>query len=312
VTQWTAFVGVTGLVLSLFLALARLSQGTVREGADGARGSPHGDAASTHVAHPANRDSETARPRDPGPNPADSPETHPAAGPESPSDPGEASPPIAATAAGGVERNRHDGPAADLSPGMLLANVALTQGVFGAAVAGAAVYFAIPPAALGLSGAPLSTGLPAVGVGVGFGVVLWIGNELAAAAAESAGVVYDEQLRGMLAPDSAGGWALLLGGALPLVAVVEELLFRAAAVGVPAAAYGASPWALAVVSSLAFALGHGAQGRTGMVVTGALGFALAAGFVFTESLVVVVVAHYLVNALEFLAHEGLGVERPLG
>jgi hypothetical protein len=49
-----------------------------------------------------------------------------------------------------------------------------------------------------------------------------------------------------------------------------------------------------------------------MVVTGALGFALAAGFVLTGSLVVVVVAHYLVNALEFTVHEGLGVERPFG
>jgi len=35
---------------------------------------------------------------------------------------------------------------------------------------------------------------------------------------------------------------------------------------------------------------------------------LAAGFVLTGSLLVVVVAHYLVNAAEFVIYEGLGVE----
>jgi uncharacterized membrane protein len=35
---------------------------------------------------------------------------------------------------------------------------------------------------------------------------------------------------------------------------------------------------------------------------------LAVTFVLTGSLLVVVVAHYLVNALEFVVHEGLGFE----
>ena len=68
--------------------------------------------------------------------------------------------------------------------------------------------------------------------------------------------------------------------------------------------FGVSPWALAVLSSVAFALGHGAQGAAGVAVTGLLGFALAALFVLSGSLLAVVVAHYLVNALEFLVHEG--------
>lgn len=50
----------------------------------------------------------------------------------------------------------------------------------------------------------------------------------------------------------------------------------------------------------------GAQGRLGIIVTGLLGFVLAAAFVLTESLLVVVVAHYLVNALEFAGHELFG------
>ncbi len=100
---------------------------------------------------------------------------------------------------------------------------------------------------------------------------------------------------------------------LPTVALFEEFLFRAVLVGAfsaGAAALGvpASPWLLAVLSSVAFALGHGAQGRAGVVATGTLGFVLAAAFLLTGSFVVVAVAHYLVNALTFVVHEGVGVE----
>jgi membrane protease YdiL (CAAX protease family) len=97
---------------------------------------------------------------------------------------------------------------------------------------------------------------------------------------------------------------------LPVIAGFEEVLFRGALVGVVSSGYGVSAWVMAVVASGAFALGHGAQGRLGVLVTGALGFVLAAAFVLTGSLVVVIVAHYLVNALEFVVHEGLGVEWP--
>ncbi|MEF8814925.1 MAG: CPBP family intramembrane glutamic endopeptidase, partial [Halovenus sp.] len=96
---------------------------------------------------------------------------------------------------------------------------------------------------------------------------------------------------------------------LPLVALSEELLFRAALIGVPAAGYGLSPWLLAVVSSLAFAFAHGAQGRVGIVVTGSLGFVLAGGYILSGSLLLVVVAHYVINAVEFLVHELLADPR---
>ena len=46
-------------------------------------------------------------------------------------------------------------------------------------------------------------------------------------------------------------------------------------------------------------------------MTGLLGFALAGAFVLTDSLLVVVVAHYAVNAVEFVAVEGLEL-RPFG
>ncbi|MFD1644738.1 CPBP family intramembrane glutamic endopeptidase [Haloarchaeobius litoreus] len=201
---------------------------------------------------------------------------------------------------------RETDPLAAMTTGMLLANVAITQGLFLVAILGAAVLTGVPATAMGLS--PAAFGPAPVLAGVGLGVGLYVANEVGAAVAEGAGFEYDERLRSVLAPESAAGWAALLGLVLPLVAVFEEVLFRAAMVGVLAAGFGVSPWLLAVGSSLLFAAGHGLQGPAGVVVTGALGFVLAAAFVLTGSLVTVVVAHYLVNALEFGVHEGLGVE----
>ncbi|WP_222919939.1 CPBP family intramembrane glutamic endopeptidase [Natrinema sp. SYSU A 869] len=194
-----------------------------------------------------------------------------------------------------------------LSTGMVLANVAFSQGLFALVLLGAAVYTAIPPSALGIefSIASFRTGLL---WGTAAGVAFYVANELAAAAATHFGFDHDEDLRELLSPDSLEGWLILLLGVLPIIAFFEEFLFRAALIGVPAAGYGLSPWLLAVVSSVAFALGHGMQGSVGIVVTGLLGFILAAVFIVTGSLLVVVIAHYLINALEFVVHEGLGFE----
>lgn len=200
-------------------------------------------------------------------------------------------------------------PRLELSPGMMLANVVLTQGVFGVVVVAGALYFAVPPQALGIPETGLARGLPGIAVGVAFGLVLWLANEAAGAIADATGAGYDETVRDLLAPDSLRGWVLLLGVALPVVAIVEEVVFRGAAIGAMAAGFPVSPWVPAAVSSLLFGAAHGAQGKVGMAVTGGLGLALAAGFVLTDSLLVVVVAHYLVNALELTVHEGLGYDR---
>lgn len=196
-------------------------------------------------------------------------------------------------------------PDVELSSGLLLANVALSQGVLLGVLLAAAWYTQVPLEALGV-GAGL-TGTAALVAGAILGIGLYLGSELGGAVASRLGFEYDEGLRELLAPDSAGGWAVLLGLVLPVIAFFEEFLFRAALIGAVAAGYGVSPWLLAVLSSILFAIGHGAQGNTGIVVTGLLGFVLAAAFVLTESLLVVVVAHYLVNALEFVVHEGLGI-----
>jgi membrane protease YdiL (CAAX protease family) len=195
----------------------------------------------------------------------------------------------------------------ELSTAALLANVALSQGVFGVLLVAGAIWAAVPPAALGLGVDAAAPSLLLAGVAAGVG--LYAANEAGAVAGERFGLGGGEALREALAPESAAGWVVLLGVVLPIVAAFEELLFRGALIGALAAApWGLSPWVLAVGSSIAFALGHGAQGRLGVVVTGVLGFALAAVFVTTGSLVAVIVAHYLVNALEFVVHEGFGVD----
>ncbi|WP_126662888.1 CPBP family intramembrane glutamic endopeptidase [Haloterrigena salifodinae] len=194
-----------------------------------------------------------------------------------------------------------------LSAGELLANVALSQGLFASVLLGAVLYTGIPVGALGIefSTAFLREGLV---VGTAAGLVLYAANEIGAAAATHIGFDHDEQLRTLLAPDTTWEWVVLLAFVLPLIAGFEELLFRAAMIGALSTGFGVDPWLLAVVSSIAFALGHGMQGSVGILVTGLLGFVLATVFVVTGSFVVVVVAHYLINALEFVVHEGLEFE----
>ncbi|WP_418282474.1 lysostaphin resistance A-like protein [Halorubrum sp. DTA98] len=191
-----------------------------------------------------------------------------------------------------------------LTTELLLANVAFSQALALAVLVGIAWWTDVPSAAFGLAESDFAA--PVFLSGIAVGVLLYLGNELAAAAGERFGVAAPERLREAMAPDDARGWGLLLVVVLPVIAVFEEALFRGALIGAFAVGFGIDPWLLAVVSSIAFGLGHGAQGRVGIVVTGLLGFALAALFVYTGSLLLVVVAHYVVNALEFVVREGFG------
>lgn len=299
-TRWTAFAGLTGVVLILLLGLARLSAAQFsstpqperheRVGGDGDedfRWGPEDAAPAAPSRYHSVGDADTT---------LTTPERSPVA----------------------VAETR-----ASISPGALLANVALSQGLFGAMLVAAAVWADVPAAALGL--VPLATATD-VALGVGLGTALWLASEAAGRIAERVGVEVNEALRGALAPDTAVGWAVLLLAVLPIVALFEEFLFRAALVGALSAGFNAPawlpatvagldpwPWLLAVGSSVAFALGHGAQGRAGIVATGVLGFVLAGAFVLTGSFALVVVAHYVVNALTLVVHEfdlaTLGVRR---
>ena len=286
--DWATFVGLTGVILTLLLALARLSQSAVRDDVDPpGRLASISDESSIECAPDTDAQSTLSEPV----------VTRDAADHD-----------FSAGADGGTDGAPTGADERGLSTGALLVNVAFTQGLFGGLLLAAAWYTDVPAWAFGITGEPLSTGFPAVLVGTALGVGLYVANELGAASADAMGIEYDERLRSMLAPDTALGWLTLFGLVLPIVAGVEEFLFRAAIIGVTTAGFGTSPWVLAVVSSLAFALGHGAQGRLGIVVTGGLGFVLAGAFIVTGSFLVVFVAHYLVNALEFAVHELLGID----
>ncbi|ELY89337.1 CPBP family intramembrane glutamic endopeptidase [Natrialba taiwanensis] len=331
--QWTAFAGLTVVVLVLLLVLSHLTQTSFSSSADAE--TPAGDTAETDDgreafdAPQATRDSDADEFGERSPPVTDESDagtrheqlgrgdsngdgtvdTHENAEPPTGDDDGSSSRDDRSIRTD--DGHRHPGRAEldpdDLSTGLLLANVAASQGLFLVVLLGAILFTAIPASALGIefSLAYLASGLA---LGTGAGIALYAANELGAAFAERVGFDHDEQLRSMLAPDSTGGWLTLLLVVLPIIAVFEELLFRGALIGVFATGFDASPWLLAVVSSVAFALGHGMQGSVGVAVTGALGFVLAAVFIATGSLLVVVVAHYLINALEFVVHEGLELE----
>ncbi|MDR5672378.1 Metal-dependent membrane protease, CAAX family [Halalkaliarchaeum sp. AArc-CO] len=194
----------------------------------------------------------------------------------------------------------------ELTTTALLANVAVSQGAFLLLIGLGAWLFGVPAWAFGVDEA--TVGVDLVGLGLVAGVLLYLGNEAAAAIGKRHGFTGSEELRRRLAPDTVVGWFALLFVVLPLIAVFEEVLFRGALIGVAAAGFDVSPWLLAVVSSVAFGFGHGAQGKLGIVVTGVLGFLLAALFIASGSLLLVIVAHYVVNVLEFLVHEALGWE----
>lgn len=196
----------------------------------------------------------------------------------------------------------------ELSSVALLANVAASHGLFLFVLIVGIWLTDIPVAALGITGEPLSTGPLAIAVGLALGAAISLANTMAAGLVDVFDVDPSEQLRELLAPDSRAGWVLLLVVVLPIIAIFEELLFRAVLIGAFSVGFDLSPWLLAVLSSVAFAAGHGAQGGLGVVVTGLLGFVLAVVFILTNSLLVVVVAHYLVNAVEFVVVEGIGYE----
>jgi membrane protease YdiL (CAAX protease family) len=192
----------------------------------------------------------------------------------------------------------------ELSTRTLLLNVVGSQLLFAGLLVGAAWWTGVPAESLGV--VPLWDTM-AVLLGVGLGVGLWIASELGGRVGQRFGVGPSEELREALAPTTRGEWALLLGVVLPVVALFEEFLFRSVLVGGLGTGFDVPIWALVVGSSLVFGLAHSAQGALGIVVTGVLGAVLAVAFVLTDSFLAVVVAHYLVNALEFLVHES-----PLG
>lgn len=191
-----------------------------------------------------------------------------------------------------------------LSTRLLYANVVVTQGLVLLLLLGLLWWTEIPHTAIGVTIESGSWGFQVVS-GVLAGLILYVANQGSVAVLDRYEIEYSHALRRGLAPDSVGGWVLLFGVVLPVIAMSEELLFRAAAIGVISAGFPISPWVLVALSAVVFAIGHGAQGTGGIIVTGALGLVLGGLFVYTGSLILVIVAHYVVNGLEIGVHEGV-------
>jgi membrane protease YdiL (CAAX protease family) len=292
--QWTTFVGFVGVILGLLLALTHASKAIFED----ASGSSTDSAGRTPSSEPA--DQPTGIRDQPAEN-ADQP-TLSGNGAPLPTDSSTRTVDgLAVEDEEGYKSTPATGP--ELSTPALLANVTVSQGLFAVLLVTLAWYTEIPAWAFGL--APESFALSGVATGIAVGSILYILNEAAATVCRQWGFETPTGLREALAPETAAGWAVLLVIVLPIIAGFEELLFRGALIGVIYAGFEVPLWLLAVGSSVTYALGHGAQGRLGIVVTGLLGLGLAAVFVRTGSLVVVIVAHYVINVLEFVVHEGI-------
>lgn len=193
-----------------------------------------------------------------------------------------------------------------LSTRALFANVVITQGGFAVILVLLIIWTNIPWETVGVT-VP-DNWIRLVAIGTVLGVGLYLANVTIAANLSSVGIDYNEGLRASLTPESYAGWAMLLIVVLPLIAGFEELLFRGVLIGGFEAGYAINPWVLVVASSFVFALGHGIQGHGGIIVTGLLGVILGAVFVITGSLLVVAIAHYIINALEFLVNEAADID----
>jgi membrane protease YdiL (CAAX protease family) len=208
-----------------------------------------------------------------------------------------------------TRRERTGTELAALSTTALLVNVLATHGFFAAILLGAAVLAGIPWSAFGIGATAASVGPWTIALGFVLGLGLYVADEALARALDAADVDTSESLRQALEPESRTGWVFLLLVVLPIVAGFEELLFRAVLIGVLPTGFPLPAAGMVILSTIAFALGHGLQGPGGILVTGLLGGVLGVAFLLSGSLLLVVVAHYLVNALELVVHQGLDVDR---
>ncbi len=296
-TAWTAFTAVSLVLLLFLLGLARASSPAVTSSGEVTPTIADDRSASNPIADDRSKSTPTAD---------DQPDAQPTVDDRSEPSPFDSSsedsavieaPSPEETVASGTE---------NIPSWLLLVNVFFTHGLFAGLLVAAIWLAAVPVSAIGIG--PESLASSALALGAATGVVLYVLNEMGASHARQWGLSGSERLRTLLAPESIGGWVVLLVVVLPVIAGFEELLFRGVLIGTMHTGFGVSPWLLAIGSSVAFGLGHGVQGKAGIAVTGTLGFALAWLFIVTDSLVAVFVAHYTVNALEFVVHEGLGAD----
>ncbi|MDR5656780.1 CPBP family intramembrane glutamic endopeptidase [Halodesulfurarchaeum sp. HSR-GB] len=174
----------------------------------------------------------------------------------------------------------------------LYANLAATQALLLGAVWLLLTWTNVPVETLGVTDRPTILALVALTVAL---VAL---NE----GASNLTADTDNPLRALLTPERPLEWLVLAGIVLPVIVISEEVLFRGVLIGGLAAGTGIHPAVLIVGSGLLFGLAHTAQGRLGMLVASTLGVALGVAFWLSGSLWLVILAHYLVDLVEFLRH----------
>src|SRR3954451_2758907 len=138
---------------------------------------------------------------------------------------------------------------------------------------------------------------------VGLGILLGISTQVAANSITVQAVkiwgkdIYSPVVMKNIMPRTRIEW-LLLPAALVLGVVLEELLFRSLLIG------GLSttvPVPILVVGFAAiFGLMHSPQGNFGVIMTGLIGAWFGILFVWSGSLVLPLVAHYVINFLQLL------------
>jgi len=109
--------------------------------------------------------------------------------------------------------------------------------------------------------------------------------------------IYSPQVMKSVVPKSQREWFLIL---LPLLLAVaaEELIFRGMLIG--GFSLVVNPWVMAVASSIIFGIMHSPQGLLGIIMTALVGFIFAATFIISNSLVMVISVHYIINFMQIL------------
>lgn len=178
----------------------------------------------------------------------------------------------------------------------LLINTAISQALFAGLLASGIWLAQIPVGVFGITVPTVYT--TTIGVSSGIGIMGI--NRAVSHLLDQPHMAETTAVRRVLTPGSRGGWGLLVCIVLPMIAVFEEAIFRGAMIGAIQQGYDVPIWVLIIVSSTLFGFGHSAQGRVGMVMTAIFGVILGTVFVLTESLTVVIIAHYIVNLSEFV------------
>jgi membrane protease YdiL (CAAX protease family) len=137
----------------------------------------------------------------------------------------------------------------------------------------------------------------AIGLAAGLAIQLPLNALTQWAIARFGPQIYSSRVILSILPKSRAEWLLVMLALFPAV-LVEELLFRSLWIG------GLRLWApvpvLVMGSALIFGAMHSPQGRLGVIMTAAVSLLLAGLFLWRQSVLPPLAAHYAINFLQLL------------